>query len=79
MAKKKFQTRSTVAFREDFRKRVKKLTPQMKNSDIVKHFAKEGILSRTVYNAINRLATNQPMQDKKRNGRPTTWTTPRKT
>ena len=37
----------------------------MKASDIVKHFAKEGIARSTVYNAI---ATNQPTKDKKRSG-----------
>jgi transposase len=79
MAKKEFEKRSTVASREEFRERVKKLTPQMKKSEIVKHFAKEGIARQTVYDAINRLAINQPTQDKKRSGRPTTWTTPRKT
>ena len=71
--------RLTVADREAFRERVKKLIPQMKKSDIVKHFTKEGIARRTVYNAIDRLATNQPTKDKKRSGRPNIWTAANKT
>ena len=59
----------TVAEREALRERVKKLIPQMETSDIVKHFAQEGISRSTVYNAINRLATNQPTKDKKRSER----------
>ena len=51
----------------------------MKTSDIVKHFAQEGIARSTVYNAINRLATNQPTKDKKRSGRLTSWTAAYKT
>ena len=63
-----------VSEREALRERVKKLIPQMKTSDIVKHFAQEGIARSTVYNAIERLATNQPTKDKKRSGRPTSGT-----
>ena len=38
----------TVVEREAHRERVKKLIPQMKTSDIVKHFAQEDIARSTV-------------------------------
>jgi hypothetical protein len=67
--------------REEFRKRVKKLfvkNPQMKNNEIVNHFVKEGMARSTVYNAVNRHLNDQPIQDKKRSGRPSSWTTSNK-
>ena len=68
----------TLAEREALRKRVKILLPQMKISEIVEHFKKEGIACSTIYATINRLATKQPLEDKNRKGRPTSWTTARK-
>ena len=41
--------------REEFRKRVKILIPQMEKSEIVNHFQKEGYPRRTIYETINRL------------------------
>ena len=41
--------------RESLRKRVKILIPQMKKSEILNHFQKEGYPQRTIYNTINRL------------------------
>ena len=63
----------SIAEREALRERVKKLISQMKTSDIFKHFAQEGIVRSTVYNAIDRLVTNQPTMDKKLSGRLTKW------
>ncbi len=63
---------------EALRKRVKNLLPQMKKSDIVKHFVMEGIAISTVYNTIKRIATKLPIKDKTRTGRPSSWTTARK-
>jgi hypothetical protein len=44
--------------RESLRKRVKILIPQMKKSEILNHFQKEGYPQRTIYNTINRLQKN---------------------
>ena len=41
--------------REALRKRVKIVIPQMKKSEIVNHFEKEGYPRRTIYNGINHL------------------------
>ena len=41
--------------RESLRKRVEIVIPQMKKSEIVNHFQKEGYPRRTIYNTINRL------------------------
>ena len=41
--------------RESLRKRVEIVIPQMKKSEIVNHFQKEGYPQRTIYNTINRL------------------------
>jgi hypothetical protein len=71
--------RLNVAERQALRKRVKNLIPQMKKSEIVRHFSKEGIARQTVYNTIKRLETSQPIEDKKRSGRPTSWVPAKKT
>ena len=44
-----------VADTENIRKRVKILIPQMKKSEIVKNFEKEGIARTTIYNTINKM------------------------
>jgi hypothetical protein len=75
---KKSKMGLNMAEREALRKRVKNLLPQMKKSDIVKHFVMEGIASSTVYNTIKRIATKLPIKDKTRTGRPSSWTTARK-
>ena len=64
--------------REAFRERVKKLLPQMKKTQIVKHFLKEEIALRTIYATIERLESGKPINDKKRTGRPTSWTLAKK-
>ncbi len=48
---------------EALRKRVKILLPQMKKSEIVEHFTKEGIARSTIYATINRIATKLPIED----------------
>ena len=40
--------------REEFRKRVQMLVPQMEKSEIVNHFQNEGYPRRTIFNTINR-------------------------
>ena len=47
--------RVNVADRAYLRKSVKILVPQMKKSKIVKHFEKEEIAQRIIYDTINRL------------------------
>ena len=64
--------------RESLRKRVEIVNPQKKNSEIVNHFQKEGYPRRTIYNAINRLHNGESIEDKKKTGRPTSWTSTRK-
>ena len=54
-----------VAEREAFRESVKKLLPHLEKSNIVKHFSKERIASRTIYDTIKRLQTAQPIKDDK--------------
>lgn len=70
--------RLNVAEREAFRERVKKVISHMKKSEIVEHFTKEGVARRTIYNTIDRLQSTRPVTDKKRTGRPTTWTAAKK-
>ena len=66
--------RLSLKERESFRKRVQNLLPQMKKSQIVEHFFKEG----TTYDTIKRLEFGKPIEDKKRTGRPTSWTPAKK-
>ena len=49
--------------RESLRKRVEIVIPQMKKSEIVNHFQKEGYPRRTIYNAINRLHNGESIED----------------
>jgi hypothetical protein len=63
-----------IGNRVSLRKRHKNLTPQMKNSENVNHFFKEGISRRTVCNILNKLQTEHLLQDNKKTGRPFTWT-----
>ena len=64
--------------RESLRKRIEIVIPQMKKSEIVNHFQKEGYPQRTIYNTINRLHNGESIKDKKQTSRPTSWTTTRK-
>ena len=58
--------RLNAADREYLRKRVKTLMPQMKKSEIVKHFEKEGIARQTIYNTINRMQNVWSIKDKEK-------------
>jgi transposase len=64
--------------REALRKMVKIVIPQMKKSEIVNHFQKEGYPRRTIYSTINRMQNEDSIEDKKKTGRPTSWTSTRK-
>ena len=50
----------------------------MKKSEIVNHFQKEGYHRRTIYDTINRMQLGGAINDKKKTGRPTSWTSARK-
>ena len=76
--KKKLNMRLNKTEQESFRKRVEIVIPQMKKSEIVNHFQKEGYPQRTIYNTINRFHNGESIKDKKQTGRPTSWTTTRK-
>ena len=67
-----------VADRENLRKRVKILIPQMKKAEIIRHFEKEGIAPTIIYNTINRMQNEESIKDKNKTGRPTSWTAARK-
>ena len=57
--------------REEFRRRVKILIPQMEKSKIVNHFQKEGYPRRTIYDTIIRmLQLGLTINDKKKTRRP---------
>ena len=64
--------------REEFRKSLKILIPQMEKSEIVNHFQKEGYPRRTIYDTINRMQFGGTINDKKKTDRPTSWTPARK-
>ena len=70
--------RLNKAEREHIRKRVKIVIPQMKKSEILNHFLKEGYLRSTIYSTINRLQNEKSIEDKNKTGRPTSWTSTRK-
>ena len=59
--------------REEFRKRVKILFPQMEKSEIVNHFQKEGYPRRTIYDTINRMQLGGAINDKNKTCLPTSW------
>jgi transposase len=63
--------------KEALRKRINLIfvnNPGMQTSEIVHQLEKEGYARRTVYNALDRRKKGQPIFDKKRSGRPSTWT-----
>ena len=64
--------------REEFRKRVNILIPQMKKSKIVNHFQKGGYSRRTIYNTMNCMQFGETTNHKKKTGRPTFWRPARK-
>ena len=47
--------------------------PNIKKSEIVNHFEKEGIAQNTIHDNLKRLQTGQSFSDRKRSGRPTSW------
>ena len=57
--------------REEFRRIVKILIPQMEKSEIVNHFEKQGYPRQTMYYTINRMQLGGTINDKKKTGRPT--------
>ena len=70
-----------VKEREILRERVstfKEKNPTFKKSDIVKHFMSEGYARTTVYNTLERLSATSSFADKKKLGRPSSWTAARK-
>jgi len=71
--------RLNVADREALQKSVQIFFVNNKNckkSDVVNHFVKQEYYRQTIYNQINRLKNDSPIQNSKRTGRPTTWTAP---
>ena len=52
--------------------------PQMEKSEIVNHFNKEDYPRKTIYNTINRMQLGGTINEKKKTGRPTSWTPARK-
>ena len=69
--------RLSLVDRESFRRRVQIFlgkNPSWRTSELVKHFSLEGYASNTIYTTLKKLASPQPIQDKKRTGRPTSWT-----
>jgi transposase len=71
--------RITVNEREALRKRVQNAISQMKKSEIVKHFVAEGIARSTIYDTIKRVESSLPLKDRKKTGRPSSWTGARRT
>ena len=53
--------------REEFRKRVKMLIPQMEKSEIVNHFQKEVYPRKTIYDTLNRMQLGGTINDKRLN------------
>ena len=47
--------------------------PNIKNSEILNHFKKEGIARNTIYDNLKRLETGQSFSDKNPPGHPTSW------
>ena len=69
--------RLNVVEHESFQKRPEIFfvkNPNIKNSEIVNHFEKEGIAQNTIYNNLKRPETDQSFCDKKHTGHPISWT-----
>ena len=66
--------RLNVDDREYLRKRFKILIPQMKKSEIVKHFEMEEIARRIIYKTIDPMQNEGYIKDKSKSARPNTWT-----
>ena len=63
-----------AAERKSFLKRLEFFfvkNPNIKNSEIVNHFEKEGIARNTIYDNIKRFETGQSFSDRKPSGRST--------
>ena len=68
---------SSVADREAFRKVVQNFickNNHLSNADIVKHFVQLGQARSTMYSVVNKLTLTGSTKEKKRTGRPSTWT-----
>lgn len=73
--------RLSVAERIILQKRVKFFlgkNASWKRSDLVKQFVSEGYARASIYNVLNKLETHKPTEDKKKTGRPTSWTATRR-
>ena len=57
--------------REEFLKRVNILIPQMEKSNILNH---KGYSRQTIYDTLNLMQLGGTINDKKKTGRPTSWT-----
>ena len=71
----------SVKEREILRKRIsifKTKNPGLGKNKIVQHFSSEGYAKRTIYNALQRRNATSSFMDKNRTGRPSSWTTRRK-
>ena len=64
--------------REEYRRRVKILIPQMEKSEIVNYFKKENYPRLTIYDTINRMQLGRTINDKNKNGGLTSWIPARK-
>ena len=64
--------------REDFRRMLNILIPQMEKSLIVNPFKREGYSRQTIYDTINRTKFGGTINEKKKTGRLTSWTPARK-
>ena len=54
------------------------MIPQMKKSELVNHFKKEGYPRKIIYDTINRMQLGWTFNEKKKTGRPISWTPARK-
>lgn len=73
--------RLTVSERENLRKSIQRFTVKNPNSrpiDIVDHFVKEGYARATLFKNVKRCSEDVPIKDKKKSGRPSSWTCARR-
>lgn len=71
----------SVSEREFFRKRVQDFigkNPTFSKAEIVNHFVLEGVARRTMYSVLDKLGTSSSIKERKRTGRPSSWTSDRK-
>ena len=68
-----------MSYRDRFRsrrvsKKSQNFDSKTEKSEIVNHFQKEGYPRRTIYDTINRMQLGGTINDKKKTGRPISWT-----